>query len=130
VAKETPRVEVDEALLAAALAPVEKVGRKLATKREQAIRNAIELLLSVLDETTKGVGAVLSTNKALSEKLANASTALASLEHEHETLKAEHITLVRAVSKARGTVQKSNALTVEGQREDSGRVSWPSDLNK
>ena len=106
------------------------MGRKIATKREKAIRDAIELLLSVLDETTKAVGVVLTTNKSLSEQLTKASAALATARHEHETLKSEHVAVVRAVSKARGTVQRSNALTVEGEREVSGRVSWPSDLNK
>lgn len=106
------------------------MGRKIATKREKAIRDAIELLLSVLDETTKAVGSVLTANKSLSEQLAKASAALATARHEHETLKSEHVAVVRAVSKARGTVQRSNALTVEGEREVSGRVSWPSDLNK
>lgn len=135
VVKETPRAEVNDDLIAAALAStgpseVEKVGRKIATKREKAIRDAIELLLSVLDETTKAVGVVLTTNKSLSEQLAAASAALATARHEHETLKSEHVAVVRAVSKARGTVQRSNALTVEGEREVSGRVSWPSDLNK
>ena len=135
VVKETHRAEVDDALITAALAnagpsEVEKVGRKIATKREKAIRDAIELLLSVLDETTKAVGSVLTANKSLSEQLAKASAALATARHEHETLKSEHVAVVRAVSKARGTVQRSNALTVEGEREVSGRVSWPSDLNK
>lgn len=135
VVKETHRAEVDDALITAALAnagpsEVEKVGRKIATKREKAIRDAIELLLSVLDETTKAVGSVLAANKSLSEQLAKASAALATARHEHETLKSEHVAVVRAVSKARGTVQRSNALTVEGEREVSGRVSWPSDLNK
>lgn len=135
VVKETPRAEVDDALITAALATtglseVEKVGRKIASKREKAIRDAIELLLSVLDETTKAVGTVLTANKSLSEQLAKASASLATVTREHETLKSEHVAVVRAVSKARGTVQKSNALTVEGEREVSGRVSWPSDLNQ
>ena len=135
VVKETPRAEVNDDLIAAALATpglseVEKVGRKIASKREKAIRDAIELLLSVLDETTKAVGVVLTANKSLSEQLAKASAALANAQREHETLKSEHVAVVRAVSKARGTVQRSNALTVEGEREVSGRVMWPSDLNK
>ena len=135
VVKETPRAEVDDALIIAALAAsgiseVEKVGRKIATKREKAIRDAIELLLSVLDEATKSVGSVLTANKSLSEQLSSMSTALATAQREHETLKSEHVAMVRGLAKARGTVQKSNALAVEGEREVSGRVSWPSDLNK
>lgn len=135
VVKETPRADVDDALITAALATsgiseVEKVGRKIATKREKAIRDAIELLLSVLDEATKSVGSVLTANKSLSEQLAQANAALATAQREHETLKSEHVAMVRGLAKARGTVQKSNALTVEGEREVSGRVSWPSDLNK
>jgi len=135
VVKETPRAEVDDALITAALAAsgiseVEKVGRKIATKREKAIRDAIELLLSVLDEATKSVGSVLTANKSLSEQLSSMSTALATAQREHETLKSEHVAMVRGLAKARGTVQRSNALAVEGEREVSGRVSWPSDLNK
>jgi len=135
VSKEAPKNEVDDALVTATLAcqttsEVEKVGRKLATKREKAIRDAIELLLSVLDEATKSVGDVLIANKSLGERLAKTSDALATAQREHESLKAVHVAAVRGLAKARGTVQKSNALTVEGEREVSGRVSWPSDLNK
>jgi hypothetical protein len=127
------KASVDPALFAAALAPidasaVEKVGRKLASKREQAIRSAIELLVSVLDDATKSVAATVTANKSLTDRCATAEAALAALRGEYETLKAEHVTVVRAVSKARGTVQKSNALAGEGE-SDAGRVVWPSDLN-
>jgi hypothetical protein len=128
------KAQVDPALFAAAFAPidaseVEKVGRKIASKREQAIRSAIELLVSVLDDATKSIAGTVAANKSLSERSAAAEAALASLRGEHETLKSEHVAVVRAVSKARGTVQKSNALAGEGENND-GRVVWPSDLNR
>lgn len=128
------KAEVDPSVFASAMAPldvaaVEKVGRKLASKREQAIRSAIELLVSVLDDATKSIAGTVAANKALGERCTSAEAALASLRGDYETLKAEHVAVMRAVSKARGNVQKSNALTSEGE-SDSGRVVWPSDLNR
>lgn len=133
VGKQAPApVEIDDALVSGLLAPldtseVEKVGRKLASKREQAIRQAIELLVAVLDDASKSVERLSTTNKNLAAQLATAQTDLASLRSEHETLKAEHVNMVRATAKARGTVQKSNILHSEGQREAA--FVWPTDLN-
>lgn len=130
-----PALEIDDATVSAALAPldmsvVEKVGRKLAAKREQSIRQAIELLLAVLDDTTKSVEAMTASNKALTTKAAQAEAELAALQQKYESLEAQHVAVVRAVNKARGIVQKSNNLHSEESRDSgTGAVVWPSDLN-
>lgn len=131
--KVTKGSEVDDALVAAALAStseVEKVGRKLAAKREQAIRQAIELLLSVIDDATKAVTRTADANKSIAAELGAERAELARLRAEHETLKAQHVELVRSVSKARGNVQKSNALPYEERGDASSRVVWPRDMNE
>lgn len=126
-------LEIDDAVVNAALtslsSEVEKVGRKLAAKREQAIRQAIELLMGVIEDTSKAVQHMTSTSKAVVAQLDAERAATASLRAEHETLKAQHVALVRSVSKARGNVQKSNALSLE-ERGDAGRVVWPRDMNE
>ena len=100
---------------------VEKVGRKLAAKREQAIRQAIELLLSVIDDATKAVTGRRMRNKSIAAELGAERAELARLRAEHET-KAQHVELVRSVSKARGNVQKSNALPYEERGDASSRL--------
>lgn len=124
----------DEVIKAAfaELSEVEKVGRKLSRERETKIRQAIDLLVSLIESVSESTKSLVTKCEQHNAVVASLTKQLHTVTANYEALKTQFASHVRSVATARSTVQTSKVQRSESPlaHAPADRVSWPMDMTR
>ena len=127
-------VIADEVIKAAfsELSEIEKVGRKLSRERETKIRQAIDLLVSLIESVAESTKSLVTKCKQHNTVVESLTKQLDTTTANSEALKTQFASHVRSVATARSTVQTSKVQRSESPlaHAPADRVSWPMDMTR